>query len=772
MIRLENVSKYYHSGNNIVLALRKINLEMNIGEFVVITGESGSGKSTLLNVLSGLDTYEVGKLFINEKNVSLYSIKELEHYRKDYIGFVFQDYNIINSYTVYQNVALALTVQGLDKNEKHQKTVDIIKEVGLEQQMYQKAVKLSGGEKQRTVIARTLAKNSRILVCDEPTGNLDQESGRQILELLHRLSKDKLVIIVTHNYESIEEFATRKIRLYDGEILEDTMLKSIISKEEDIQNERKYFTPFKDILRIAFTNVISVPKKTLFITLILMFMTIVTFFTFGNGIAEQNRPYSFTTPYFSNPDQSRIVVTKNDNTMFTDDELDSFKEIKYVRTVFDTDTVFDTVLLNRGDNPEYGLEEFFYFRILSANALNEFDLIEGTLPERDFEVVVSDRTFYQVGDYIPVSDAHTSMEISGIETDQWVFKVVGITNHNVRIEDNLHTMYFTDAALKDISLSSIYSRSETYLEITGTTSYDTPTETWITSEMDSSVYVSTKEYSLVNNIKIDHRLDDFVIQTFDMMFFDICRDFGYKKEFVDDRDAGLCEASQYIDTHSFKLSAITTFENQLIYKDVTFKSYSYEQNDFDQNLYMNEDTFLTFFGEENYQVSVIVYDVYEGKQVVDELEAMGYNVFYPSQIIDEDDAINLLLTNIRILLVITLTLSGVYLVGYIVLKNIIMSKQKDYLIYRSIGTSSRAIRGIIQLEVGYIFIISSVLVFLSIYVLEQFNTPVPPILRYIQWNDYLLLFSLILVVLLLMIRAFGKKVFDVNIISTLKGIEL
>jgi len=297
MIRLENISKYYHSGNNIVLALRKINLDMNIGEFIAITGESGSGKSTLLNVLSGLDTYEEGKLFINNKNVSHYSISELEHYRKDYIGFVFQDYNIINSYSVYQNVALALTVQGLKKDEKHQKTVEIIKQVGLEKQMYQKAIKLSGGEKQRTVIARTLAKNSRILVCDEPTGNLDKESGQQILQLLHTLSKDKLVIVVTHDYESIEAYATRKIRLYDGEVLEDNVVASTSLRPDGDLEEKEYFTSFKDIIKISLTNVITVPRKTIFMMLILMFMTLVTFFTYGNGIAEQNRPYSFTTPY-------------------------------------------------------------------------------------------------------------------------------------------------------------------------------------------------------------------------------------------------------------------------------------------------------------------------------------------------------------------------------------------------------------------------------------------------------------------------------------------
>ena len=113
MLKLENISKYYYSGNNIVLALRRINLEFNVGEFIAITGESGSGKSTLLNVLSNLDSYEEGKLFLNNEDISNYTIHELEKYRKDYIGFVFQDYNIIDSYTVYQNVAIRLHVESM-----------------------------------------------------------------------------------------------------------------------------------------------------------------------------------------------------------------------------------------------------------------------------------------------------------------------------------------------------------------------------------------------------------------------------------------------------------------------------------------------------------------------------------------------------------------------------------------------------------------------------------------------------------------------------------
>jgi len=358
-----------------------------------------------------------------------------------------------------------------------------------------------------------------------------------------------------------------------------------------------------------------------------------------------------------------------------------------------------------------------------------------------------------------------------METNQFIFKVVGITPHNVRIDDDLHTIYLTDAGLSVVSRSSIYSKSETYVQTVGTTTYHTPTDTWITPEMNDLVYVKTSDFSLIDKILIDNEIDDFVILTYDYMFYDICRDFGYKKEIVDDMDAGLCDSAGFLGSHTFKMSAITTFENELAYHDIIFDSKSFQENDNDQNIYMNQGTYNYFFGEERYQITTIVYDVYEGKQVVEQLSDMGYNVFYPSQIIGEDQAVNILLTNIRIMLVILLTLSGIFLVGYLVLKNIIMSKQKDYLIFRSIGTSKRSIRQIIQLEVFYLFLLSSVLVVLGIYILEQFNTPIPVILRYIQFKDYIIIFAGVIAILQLMIRGFGKKIFDVNLIATLKGLE-
>lgn len=771
MLKLINVSKFYHSGNNVVLALKRINMECKLGEFIAITGESGSGKSTLLNVLSGLDTYENGKILVDGKDLTYYTVDELERYRKDYIGFIFQDYNIIDSYTVYQNVELALTVQGIPKQERKQKILDILQKVGLTSVMHQKAAKLSGGEQQRTVIARTLAKDSKILVCDEPTGNLDSGSGKAILELLYEISKEKLVIVVTHDFASIEPYASRKIRLYDGEILEDIAYRKTPTINDQLLSPKTFKTTVQDLLKISLYNVKNVPKKSFFVTIILMFLLLVTFFTYGNGIAQQNRSYSFTTPYFENPDQSRIIVTKYNEEAFTPSELDEISNIEYVRTVFNNDAVFDTTLFNRTTDPVYGLERFYYFRILSAEALNEFDLIDGVLPTAKNEVVVSDRTQYVVGDWIGVSDTYLTLETSGMVTNQFTYKIVGVTKHNVRIDDNLHTLYFTDEALEEIAISSIYSNSETYVEVTGTTTYHTPSDTWITPDMDDTVYIRTTDYSLIDKILIDNLLPNFQIKTYDMMFYDICRDFGYKKEIVDDMDAGLCPSAGFLGSHSFRLAAITTFENEVIYQDIEFKSFSFLENDNDQHIYMNDITYKYFFGEKNYQVTAVVYDVYEGKQVVEQLNEMGYNVFYPSQIIGPDQSLTILLTNIRIMLVIILTLSGIFLVGYLVLKNIIMSKQKDYLIFRSIGTSKRSIRNIIQLEVFYLFLLSSILVVLGIYILEQFNTNIPVILRYIQFKDYLIIFTGVIFVLQLMIRGFGKKIFDVNLIATLKGLE-
>ena len=167
----------------------------------MITGESGSGKSTLLNVISGLDSYEEGEMYIDGRETSHYLASDFEEYRKKYIGNIFQDFNLVNSYTVYQNIELILLINGYSRDEIRQRVPDIISKVGLGEYAKTKVSKLSGGQRQRVAIARALAKDTDIIVADEPTGNLDSVSAEGIVQILRDIAHDKLVIVVTHNFE-------------------------------------------------------------------------------------------------------------------------------------------------------------------------------------------------------------------------------------------------------------------------------------------------------------------------------------------------------------------------------------------------------------------------------------------------------------------------------------------------------------------------------------------------------------------------------------------
>ncbi|MBE6673958.1 MAG: ABC transporter ATP-binding protein, partial [Ruminococcaceae bacterium] len=220
LLTLKDIGKIYVSEGNVSVGIRGVNLSFDRGEFVAVTGKSGSGKSTLLNVISGMDSYEEGELYIENQATSHYLQSEWEEYREKYISFIFQDYNIIESFTVLQNVELAL-MHIESKEERRARALELIDRVGLTSHIKQKGSRLSGGQKQRTVIARALAKDSPIILADEPTGNLDSATSKEIIELLREVSRDKLLIVVTHNFEELKDCATRHIRIFDGAVESD-----------------------------------------------------------------------------------------------------------------------------------------------------------------------------------------------------------------------------------------------------------------------------------------------------------------------------------------------------------------------------------------------------------------------------------------------------------------------------------------------------------------------------------------------------------------------
>lgn len=223
MLQLKNIVKDYVSGDTTVQALRGIDITFRDSEFVSILGQSGCGKTTLLNIIGGLDQYTSGDLIINGRSTKKYKDSDWDTYRNHTIGFVFQSYNLIPHQSVLSNVELALTLSGVSKAERRKRAVEVLEKVGLGDQIHKKPNQMSGGQMQRVAIARALVNNPDILLADEPTGALDSATSIQIMELLKEISKDRLIIMVTHNPELAEKYSSRIVRLLDGKVTDDTM---------------------------------------------------------------------------------------------------------------------------------------------------------------------------------------------------------------------------------------------------------------------------------------------------------------------------------------------------------------------------------------------------------------------------------------------------------------------------------------------------------------------------------------------------------------------
>lgn len=235
MLELNDIKKDYVSGSTTVSALKGINLRFRDCEFVSILGQSGCGKTTMLNIIGGLDKYTSGDLKINGVSTKNYKDRDWDFYRNNSIGFVFQSYNLIPHQTVLSNVELALTLSGVSKTERKRRAIEALEKVGLGEQIHKKPNQMSGGQMQRVAIARALVNNPDILLADEPTGALDTETSIQIMELLKEISKDRLIIMVTHNPELAKDYSTRIVRLLDGVITDDSDPYTLEDMEADIR---------------------------------------------------------------------------------------------------------------------------------------------------------------------------------------------------------------------------------------------------------------------------------------------------------------------------------------------------------------------------------------------------------------------------------------------------------------------------------------------------------------------------------------------------------
>ena len=346
MIKLKGVSKYYHSKGIVSTGMLRIDLEMALGEFVVITGESGSGKSTLLNVISGLDSYEEGEMYVGGEETSAYTEADYENYRKKYISNIFQNFNLINSYTVYQNVALAMQLTGAKAGKAQREQINgVLKKVGLYRYRHSLASRLSGGQKQRVAIARALVRNTPVIVADEPTGNLDSKAAAAVLKLLKETASNKLVIVVTHNYDQVQQYATRKITMSDGRIIEDRKITSPPETEDAAgsdydRNLRRIRLVQK--LRLGLRNTFNIVPKFLLLTFIFIFTTFAV-----SGFYATMRKNSYDVSlngynwYFRNTSDKRIVLKRSDMGEFTEEDYASIASLPNADYIIKEDLLLD-----------------------------------------------------------------------------------------------------------------------------------------------------------------------------------------------------------------------------------------------------------------------------------------------------------------------------------------------------------------------------------------------------------------------------------------------
>ncbi len=263
MLKLKGITKNYSIGEETVRALKGIDLEFRESEFVAILGHSGCGKTTLLNIIGGLDQYTDGDLIINGKSTKDFSDRDWDSYRNHSVGFVFQSYNLIPHQTVLSNVELALTLSGVSKAERRQRAIDALNKVGLGDQLYKKPNQMSGGQMQRVAIARALVNDPDILLADEPTGALDSETSVQIMDILREIGKSKLIIMVTHNPDLAEEYATRVIRLKDGLITDDSMPYSAGDEAAKGPSFKKTAMSYLTALSLSLNNLMTKKGRTL-----------------------------------------------------------------------------------------------------------------------------------------------------------------------------------------------------------------------------------------------------------------------------------------------------------------------------------------------------------------------------------------------------------------------------------------------------------------------------------------------------------------------------
>ncbi len=719
MLELKNVSKFYYKKGIVSSGISKVSLKFDMGEFIAITGESGSGKSTLLNVISGLDTYEEGEMYVNGEETSHYNEEDYEEYRKKYIGNIFQSFNLVNSYTVYQNVELVLLINGETRRSVKHKVIDILKKVDLYKYRHTKVSKLSGGMKQRVAIARCLAKDAPIIIADEPTGNLDSKNAKSVLKLLYEISKYKLVIVVTHNFEQISEYATRRITMHDGSVIEDMKLKDK-NEVKEVNTSKFKKTKVISNLRLGIRNTFNIVPKFLLLTFVYAFVliSIVGVYSAFLELESTNNTYN---SFFNETDANkRVIVKKKDNSSFTNEEINKLKSISNVDKVITNDYVYD-----------YSMSLIDYENIfLDSNfmKLEEFKgkLKYGRMPLNDNEIIVSgSKENYYIED---MGSELINKEVSiNSGSDEIKVKIVGVSvfeKYNWMV-----TSYVSD---------KIYNYVENQVEqVYGTT----------------KVFISDNSQNVNPNIKTSDILSEGQVYISENYSYN-CKSYNCMKDSLNIKFSNMYTNKEI------------SLSNVKVYNKNNFKKiFGSEYDDMDTIYLSNNDYDKLYKNNNIYQVSLFVKDVRNIDKTMNELNDY---VSFSLNSVKQDGALVQVIKIVKTI-IITVLVIVLFFVSYFVIKLIIKSRNKYFTTIRILGGSYIEVKRLLQIEllnvtniVYLVFLVISLLIKNDIIVSESIKS----MLFYINLKEYVIVYLILSVMSYLTSSRYSRKIFKRSVITT------
>lgn len=711
MIKLKDVSKYYYNKGLITSGITKINAEFNIGEFIVITGESGSGKSTLLNVISGLDTYEDGEMYIDGKETSHYGDEDFEEYRKEYISNIFQNFNLVGSYTVYQNIELVMLINGYTKKEARPKILKLINEVELTKYKNTRVSKLSGGQKQRVAIARALAKNTPIIIADEPTGNLDKRAAESVLKTLALTAKDKLVIVVTHNYEQVEKYATRKITMFDGKILEDKIITKTDEVKTDGNLESKKMKPLSK-LRLGVRNTFNIVPKFLLLLAVFLFMfAAITTEMAGLRENKYEEERVGNNSYLQNKDTSRIIINKSDKSPFTDEDYQKIEALGNISRIQKDDYLEDL---------SASLYSDYYYISGSVIKRTSQKLDLGRNIEKDNEVVIQmNKENNTIGDPEKILNKEFMYNYQDNTTK---LKVVGIIfNDDLDYESIIEV---SDNMINEFILNYVISRTTQTLTVNGADTYCNLF--YIDSVNDSSIYVNE---NLNNNSYPIKMVSLSLSNTYVNKVFDL------KVEHVLNK-----------------------------YNSKRLTGYSYEEN----TCYLSKNLIRNTLIRDKYQTSIFVKDEVKINDTINDLMNLGYSTYAVKDMLINESATMTYIYNIINLVLMIIILVAMFFISYLIIKLILKSRKNYYTIIRILGGSKKNCKSILKIELYTILNIAFIILTLLVYMIVNgmIDISLRSSLKLLNIKDYVLIYILIFALTYLISVRFGRFIFKESAIKT------